>query len=209
MILRSCIFATFLFFPTIANAATILNVPFTTQAPQNQWRLQPFKDACEEASIIMVNAYYQKKKLTKTSVRAEILNLVAYEMKSFGFHKDTNAGMTVKLANERSLFSARLVENAYIDDIRAEIDAGHPVIFHAFSPSLRNPHFKAPMNPYHVFVIIGYDDDSREFIVHDPGTTFGNKYRYSMDSLMEANHDWVPGTNSGDGARLVVFTEKW
>jgi uncharacterized protein YvpB len=196
------------FIPLHVHAATILDVPFTAQAPQNQWRTQPFRDACEETSIAMVNAFYHGTKLSPIQTRAQILDYVNYEMKNFGFHKDTNAGMTAKLINERSEFFARTTENATIANVRDEIDAGHPVIFHAYAPALKNPYFKQPMNPYHVFVIIGYDDETQEFIANDPGTNHGKHLRYSFETLIAANHDWVPKNNVGQGAALMIFTEK-
>ncbi len=202
------IIATTLLFPIAARAATILPVPFTTQAPQNQWRTQPFQDACEESSVLMVSAFYHDEQLTRASVHTKILDFVAYEKTYFGFHKDTNAGMTARMANERGNFLAHVINNVTADDIRTEIDAGHPVIFHAYVPALHNPHYRPPMNPYHVFVIIGYDDVTDEFITNDPGTNFGKNYRYKTKVLMAANHDWVPRKNVGQGEALVLFTEK-
>ncbi len=190
-----------------AAATKILPVPFTTQAPQNQWRVQPFQDACEEASTIMVEAFYNGTKLTPANVQTKILDYVAYETKNFGFHKDTNASMTEKMINEKSGFWAHTVENATPEMIETQIDANHPVIFHAYTPALHNPHYKQPMNPYHVFVIIGYDTDRGDFITNDPGTNAGKSYRYKMTTLMDANHDWMQ-KNNGTGTHKVLFTEE-
>ncbi|MCX6780661.1 MAG: C39 family peptidase [Candidatus Magasanikbacteria bacterium] len=197
---------TFLFTASSAHAATILSVPFTPQAPQNQWRTQPFQDACEEASIIMIDAFYHNKILTPKNVRAQILDYINYENHQYGFNKDTNAIMTSKLINEHSGFWTHLVENASTDDIKNQIDAGYPVIFSAYTPTLRNPHYSRSVNPYHVFVITGYDDTTHEFITNDPGTNAGKNYRYSFETLKNANHDWMQ-KNTGTGAPVVLFTE--
>lgn len=191
--------------PLHAHAATILSVPFSKQAPQNQWRMQPFADACEETVIIMADAYYNRTKLTPQSVRARILTLAAYEQKTFGFHRDTNSTYTARLINERSKFSATVVENPTIEQIKNEIDAGRPVILPAFSPALKNPHYRPGGNPYHVVMIIGYDSETEEFITNDPGTQFGGSYRYPIDLLMDANHDFQK-PNVGTGGRFMIFT---
>lgn len=55
------IFAIF-FFPSIVLGAMQLDVPFTSQSPDGNWK-QPWQDACEEASIFMVNRLYIKKNI--------------------------------------------------------------------------------------------------------------------------------------------------
>lgn len=142
-------------------------------------------------------------------MRAQILDYVKYETKNFGFHRDTNAHMTAILANEQSNFFARVVKKPTTNDVRAEIDAGRPVIYHAYAPALNNPRYKRPVNPYHVFVIIGYDDETKNFIVNDPGTNSGKHYKYSFDTILNANHDWVAKNNRGTGQAVMIFTEKF
>src|SRR5262249_12869827 len=57
-----------------------LDVPFTIQAPNQDWS-GPFEDTCEEASILMVNDYYQGQSGTIPADQANtaILALVDYE----------------------------------------------------------------------------------------------------------------------------------
>lgn len=198
----------FFIFTTLAlpvRAATILDVPFSPQAPQNQWRTQPFADACEETSVIMAEAFYTNTPLTPKSVRARILNLAAYEQKYFGFQRDTNSTYTARMANERAKMTAIVVENPTIEEIKAQIDASRPVIYLAYSPALKNPHYNGSGNPYHVLLIIGYDDETQEFITNDPGTRFGKAYRYPIDRLMAANHDFQK-PNLATGAARMIFT---
>lgn len=195
----------FLMSPQPARAASILPVPFTTQAPQNQWRTQPFADACEEATVIMLEAFYAQKTLNPVAVRDRIKKLAAYEQKTFGFHRDTNSTYTARLLSEQTAHTGYVVENPTIDMIKAEIDAGQPVIHIAYSPALLNPFFQRVGNPYHVLLIIGYDDETAEFITHDPGTRHGKNYRYPIERLMSANHDYQK-PNRGTGRKAMVFT---
>ncbi len=193
------------FAPSRVDAATILDVPFSPQAPQNQWRAQPFADACEETTITMLEAFYNKTKLTPSVVRSRILEFVAYEQKNFGFHRDTNSTFTARLLNERTGVVGTIVENPTAEAIKAEIDAGHPVIFLAYSPLLKNPHYGGIGNPYHVLLITGYDENSDQFITNDPGTRFGREYRYPIARLMDANHDFKK-PNRANGGRFMIFT---
>ena len=60
-------------------------------------------------------------------------------------------------------------------------------------------------------VIIGYDDQTREFIVHEPGTKQGNKFRYRYENLVHAIHDWTgnPATIlEGKKTMLVIHPTK-
>src|SRR5262245_4045155 len=63
-----------------------LDVPFASQAPFGDWS-QPYQDACEEASIIMVHYYLTGKTLTRELMKEEILKLVEWENQTFGYYK--------------------------------------------------------------------------------------------------------------------------
>lgn len=192
--------------PAPVQGAVILDVPFTVQAPYNAWRVQPFKDGCEEATIIMAEAYYTGQDMTPSYVRDRIKTFAVYENKQFGFHKDTNSDYTERLLDEFSKIWGTVVHNPTIDQIKHEIDEGRPVIHIAYSPKLKNPNYRARMNPYHTLLIIGYDDERHEFVTHDPGTSRGKNYRYPMAVIMDSNHDYQK-PNKGTGRRAMVFTE--
>ncbi|OGH68198.1 MAG: hypothetical protein A3C15_01095 [Candidatus Magasanikbacteria bacterium RIFCSPHIGHO2_02_FULL_50_9b] len=205
LILAAAVAATFVA-PDTSLGAVILDVPFTVQAPFNSWRAQPFKDACEEAVIIMAESYYTGDDLTPTYVRNRILAFAAYEKKYFGFHQDTNSDYTELLIDAQSKIWGTVVLNPTIDQIKKEIDGGRPVIHIAYSPKLKNPHYRLRMNPYHVVLIVGYDEARAEFVTHDPGTRFGENYRYPMNVIMDSNHDYQK-PNKGTGRHAMIFTE--
>jgi hypothetical protein len=67
--------------------------------------------------------------------------------------------------------------------------------------ALPNPHYRNGGPAYHALIIRGYD--STQFITNDPGTQFGENYKYNFDDLMNSIHDW----NDGDvkNGKIVVM----
>lgn len=188
-------------------SATTLSVPFTPQAPDGRWG-QPWQDACEEAVITMVDAFYAGKSLDRAAARTLISRLVRMEENALGYHRDTGAADIVNIINRYFHWEARVVRSPAIDQIKAEIDAGQPVILPVHGRALRNPYFRQGGPDYHTVVISGYDDDKREFITQEPGTRRGQNYRYSYNRLMDAMHDFVPNYRTRFGERVAIFTNR-
>ncbi len=98
----------------------------------------------------------------------------------------------------------KVFTNPTIDQIKAELAAGHPVIVPAAGQQLGNPYFTAPGPVYHMLLIRGYTADG--FITNDPGTRRGEGFVYAFDDLMSAMHDWnAQDINQGQKAVLVVY----
>lgn len=179
-----------------------LAVPFGSQAPFANWGM-PYQEACEEAAAIMVHYYYAGKKLDAKTMDAEILKLVEWENKTFGYYKDTTAEEVARIMRE--YFGYKNAEVRYdisIGDVKGEIAAGRPVILLAAGRSLGNPNFRRPGPVYHALVVKGYMADGK-IITNDPGTRRGADYLYAPDVLMNALHDW----NAEDilkGRRVMV-----
>lgn len=183
-----------------------LKVPFILQAPEHHW-VQPFEDACEETSILMVNNFYKQiNKLSEKQAANAILKMVKFENKHFGFNKDTNAKQTAEFINLFLPYEAKVVENPTLEMIKIEIDVQHPVIVPVYGKALKNPFFKNGGPDYHMVVISGYDDEKNEFIVQEPGVGVGKNYRYTYTTLTEANHDFLPKNNTKNGNKVVIFT---
>ncbi|HBB37819.1 MAG: hypothetical protein UV82_C0003G0002 [Candidatus Magasanikbacteria bacterium GW2011_GWD2_43_18] len=191
------------FFVTPTLAAT-LDIPFTSQAPDGVW-VQPWQDACEETSVLMVHRYYIGNTI-KTTAEAKNAILEIFDIKHVLFEEsfDETVAMMAETINNFLPWSARVVENPTIADIKAEIDAGRPVIVPAYAPALHNAYFRGYF-PYHMFVISGYDDAAQVFIAEDPGTRYGHAYRYSYNTVMNAMHDFVAG-DTANGPKRVLFT---
>lgn len=181
-----------------------LDVPFTSQAPEKIWT-QPWQDACEEAAVLMIDAYYKDLTLSISYAKEEIIKMVDYE-------EEKGWGLSIEIEKIQSLFqdylktdrSVKLVENPTIEQIKKYIGRGVPVYVVADGKVLPNPHFQNGGPEYHALVIRGYTET--HFITNDPGTQFGENFKYKYQDLMDSLRDW----NGGEvktGRRVVLVVE--
>lgn len=181
-----------------------LSVPFTSQAPYADWSM-PYQETCEEASLIMVDAFYrgQTERLPKDEAKRAIDKMVAFEKNLFGYYEDTTAAETARLAREYFGYKQAVVKPLEKpDDIKRVLALGYPVIIPASGKLLNNPNYRNGGPPYHMLVVRGYT--SKYFITNDSGTRKGEGYTYDYATLMNAAHDW----NGGDvknGKRLMII----
>lgn len=190
----------------------ITRVPFTVQAPNAEWNNPLFQDACEEASMIMAEAWVNKKTLSRDGVKKEIESLALFEKKHFGQAVDTSLVDTNSILREYfSLKTIEIKKNIVIDDMKRALALGRIVIVPTDGRKLKNPHFKQPGPERHMVVVKGYDRVTREFIVNDPGTHKGEGYHYNEDILYEAILDYATGDHapvtSTDKVMLTVRKE--
>ncbi|MBU0569527.1 C39 family peptidase [Patescibacteria group bacterium] len=195
-----------IFSPALALSTTNLSVPFTSQAPFGDWS-EPWQNACEETSILMTDFFYAGKTLDRATARDQILQILSIKNNSFGYSLDETADTVVNLINGYLPWEAYLVSNPTLEQIKNEIDQGHPVILPFYSRDLLNPHFLQGGPEYHMNVVSGYDDNAQKFIVQEPGTRFGLDYRYSYNIILHAIHDFLPG-NTINGSKIAIFTRK-
>lgn len=194
--------------PAIPTAAvphriTVLPVPFTVQAPHANWEL-PYQEACEEASMIMVDDFFVGRtdmRLPPDEVDRRIIELVAWEA-AHGYTIDITAAEVARVLGERFDLVAEVVPYDAVQ-LRAELTARHPVILPAAGRLLGNPYFHQPGPLYHMLVVKGYEGD--EFITNDPGTKRGENFRYYELALAHAVHDWNSGAvTEGEPVMVVV-----
>jgi hypothetical protein len=182
-----------------------LAVPFTSQAPYQIWDL-PYQEACEEASAIMVDAFFKKKtgKIAPEIADDEIKKIVAFEKSIFGYYEDTTAEETARFIREYYGYTNVIVKPFDSpDDVKAVLDLGYPVIIPAAGKLLKNPNFRNDGPDYHMLVVRGYTPDF--FITNDPGTRRGEAYTYSYDTIMNATHDWTGSKATvNTGARVMI-----
>lgn len=183
-----------------------LEVPFTSQAPTGDWNL-PYQEACEEASLIMVNYFLKGESLSSSVADREIIDLVEWETEN-GYIVDISAAETGDIAEAYYGLTSQVYydDEASLDKIRELLAAGHPVIIPAAGHTLDNPNYSGDGPPYHMVVIIGYDESG--FITHDPGTQSGGSYHYSNETIDAAIHDWNGSKSTVDSGRraLLVLT---
>lgn len=184
-----------------------LSLSFTSQAPEKNWE-QPWQDACEEAAVLMMDAYYREYKLTPLIAKDEILKMVAWE-------EQRSWDRSIEIEKIQTIFDEyleyrkiekkiKIVENPTVQDIKSFLAHGQPVLAVADGKVLPNPHFQNGGPVYHALVIKGYT--AEKFITDDPGTQFGENFQYTYTDLMDALRDW----NGGDvknGRRVVLVIE--
>lgn len=192
------------------NAKKLLEVPFVSEAPDNNWT-GSWKNACEEASITMVDKYYQGIKEVSIAEEKKLMQkLFDVQVKLYGSDVNSDAARTLHLIDNYTAFSGEIVENPSIEDIIAQIDQNRPVIgFHkGFDLGNKNIPFLNTGSSYHSTVVVGYDRESSNFFVHDPGdTSSGTAYKYSFDVFMNSLHDYDYEKHTATGPSRVIFTK--
>lgn len=164
-----------------------LSVPFTPQAPTANWD-ELHNEACEEASIIMAQAYFNGiTSLPPATVEHEINKLTKYQKDTFGYYLSINTSETARMAKDVYGLQTEIVKVSE-RNIKQALAEGKLVIFPAQGQMLGNPNFTSPGPVYHMFVITGYDGST--FITNDPGTRNGKDYKYSYSTLEAAAGNW-------------------
>lgn len=181
-----------------------LAMSFTPQAPHANWNL-PYQEACEEASAAMVHYYWADLEFTSPELSdQEILKLVDFQTEQYGFYKDTTAEETARFM--RDYYGYENIEVVYdptVEQIKAVVASGYPVMVPAYGKALANPYFRSGGPLYHMLVIKGYTADT--FITNDPGTRRGADFVYPIENVMTAMGDWNDGDpESGRKVMIVV-----
>lgn len=164
-----------------------LAVPFQSQAPTSDWGM-PYQEACEEASLIMADAFFNKRSLTVGEMDERIKILVDWETKKFGYYEDTTAAEVVVIAKEYFGLRAEVDSDVSVDNIKKYLSQNKLVLVPAAGKVLPNPNFRNGGPLYHMLVIRGYTPD--KFITNDPGTRKGEEFVYKYQDLLNAVHDW-------------------
>lgn len=166
-----------------------LDVPFFPQAPDADWSL-PWKEACEEASIVLAHYYLTGETLDKETFKREVLALADWQIGEWGHYIDTNIEQTARMLEE--FFghdSYKIIDDPTPEQIKRELAEGHPVVAPFAGRQLGNPFYSGQGPYYHMMVIVGYDDKGN-FITNDVGTRRGHDFVYSIETIMSAMNDW-------------------
>jgi len=199
--------------PLKGNAARLtqltLDIPYINESPDNSWT-GPWKNGCEEASILMIENFYLGKKEAGVKESMDyMMTLFKKQDEIWGSNADADTFRTDKLINDYTQYNSVIVENPTLQDIKKELQQKRPVISYHYGKDLQNPNipFLSTGSYFHVFVIIGYDDTTNEFIAHDNGDIkTGEKHRYNYDILMNSLHDFDFATRTTTGPPRVIFT---
>lgn len=187
-----------------------LDVPWLSQAPHANWDM-PYQEACEEASIIMVDAFYEGRagKIPVDEADAEIKKIIDYQNENLGYYKDTTAEETAQLMRDYYGYEdVRVFPLNQAKDIQAVLARGYPVIVPFSGKELENPNFRNGGPLYHMMVIKGYTADGK-FITGDPGTRLGQDFIYTFENILESAHDWNDGNvTQGDKLMIIALPDK-
>lgn len=180
-----------------------LTVPFTSQAPEKNWD-QPWQDACEEAALLMLDAYYKKYNLSPLFARDEILKIIEWEEER-GLENSLEIERVKETAEQYfKILNFSVLENPTIEDIKKSIAKGNPVLAVAYGKDLPNPYFNNGGPEYHALIIRGYTEE--KFITNDPGTKRGENFAYYYNDLLNAVHGWNGG-NVKEGKKVILIAE--
>jgi hypothetical protein len=182
-----------------------LAVPFTSQAPHQNWDL-PYQEFCEEASTLMAASFIRGETISgPDDADKKMLAIKDFEEKKLGFFKDTNAEETAVILKEYfGLSKIEVISDPAEETIKRALAGGKAVIVPLAGRELGNPHYKRPGPLFHMLVVKGYTR-AGDFITNDPGTRSGADYVYRPSILLNAIHDWNNGdVYKGKKAAIIV-----
>jgi len=157
-------------------------------------------------SLIMVHHFLAETGLTREQAEQEIQDLVQWET-DHGYGMDVTIAELGKIAEQYYGYRSLIVENPTIEDLKALLADGFPIIIPAAGRDLGNPYFTGEGPWYHMLVLTGYG--WWNFITNDPGTRRGERYEYPFATLLNAIHDWTGVKESiRDGRSRVLVIEQ-
>jgi hypothetical protein len=168
-------------------SSLLIKVPFTPQAPTANWD-ELHNEACEEASAIMANAYFnQIKSLPAADVESELERLTAWQNDTYGYHLSVSTDEVARMIESVYNLDAEVMPLTE-DNIKQSLADNKLVLWPGNGQLLKNPYYKQPGPIYHMMVITGYNE--KGFITNDPGTKRGQDLQYTYDILHTAAGTW-------------------
>ena len=168
----------------------LLQVPFTTQAPLNNWAQH--QESCEAANLTMLHLYWQKDGSVVIDPHAADSSIATID--SWKPAADLNDTQVGELAKEHWGYAYRLVPNDP-QVIAQQLAAGRPLLAEVRTHGLGNGHYPGYYSHYeqtgwsvpHFVTIIGYD--STGVWLNDPGISWGRGYHITYAQLTHAIDD--------------------
>lgn len=186
-----------------------LDVPYINEAPDGNFSGN-WKNACEEASMIMVEKYYLGEKAVGVNEAKSAMQLLFdYQDRLYGSNVNSDAQRTKDIIDNNLHYTATIIENPNIEQLKQQIQKKQPIITLHYGFTLQNPNIPFAVNGsyYHQMVLIGYDDTTKEFIVNDDGDQkYGANHRYGYDLFMNSLHDYNYSTRKTNLPARVIFT---
>jgi len=184
-------------------ASQILQVPFTAQAPTNNWSRN---EDCEEASITMANAYLNgqtQDRMSAQDAQSAISELKKWEGVNAGYNANTGADATMHMAQGAFGILVTQIKDYTEQDLKNELNKKHVILLPINARKLGNPKYETSGPLYHMIVVRGYNE--KEFIVNDPGTDSGDGNVYTFETLKNAAADWDNTAQAMDPTRKIAL----
>jgi len=189
--------------PVTLPAAVILPVPFTSQAPLNDWAAK--QHTCEEASLAMVDRYLRGDH-SGALIDPKTANNAINKITPWKVTQDLTDKQLGEMAKLHLGWSYEILA-ANRQNIKEQLALGRPVIVgvrthglgNANYPGYRNHFEQAGWSVSHYLVVVGYDQ-ADTVILNDPGLTKGHGYHIKFDQLFHAILDLdkaYPNLNQG------------
>jgi hypothetical protein len=181
----------------------ILQVPFTPQAPTNNWNRN---EDCEETSITMAQAFLNGNmddRLPAGIAQASINSLKKWEQSNLGYNANTGADATTKMAEGVFSMKIKQISNYTEQDLKDELIKHHPILLPINARLLGNPKYQNSGPLYHMIVVRGFKGDT--FIVNDPGTDSGDGNEYPFSTLKKAAADWNNAAKTMNMSRKIAL----
>jgi hypothetical protein len=178
--------------PAVLPAAVLLPVPFTSQAPLNNWDVR--QHTCEEASLVMVDRYL-KGDHSGTLIDPRTADGAINQVTSWKPAQDLTSQQVGEVAKKNWGWNYKMLPADRLN-MKQQLSLGRPLIFGVRTHSLGNPNYPGYRNHFgepaysvaHFLVVVGYDS-SDTYILNDPGLTRGQGTRISWDTLMNSVDD--------------------
>jgi Peptidase_C39 like family len=189
--------------PAVLPAAVLLKVPFTSQAPLNDWAAK--QHTCEEASLVMVDRYLRGDH-SGALIDPQTANNAINRITPWKVTEDLTDVQFGKMAQLHMGWAYKVLP-ATRQNIKQQLALGRPVIVGVRTHGLGNPNYPGYRTHYeqagwsvsHYIVVVGYDQ-SDTVILNDPGLTRGHGYHIKFDQLFHAITDLdnaYPNLNQG------------
>ncbi len=194
--------------PEALPSHALLQVPFTTQAPLNNWAQH--QESCEAANLTMLVAYWKHD--TSVVIEPHAADAAIRQIDAWKAQPDLNDVLMGELAQQHFGYIYRLVPNDP-QVIAEQLAAGRPLLAEVRTHGLGNAHYPGYSSHYeqtgwsvpHFVLIIGYDNTG--VWLNDPGISWGRGYHISYAQLAHAIDDLDqhhPALNEGQVLLLIA-----
>ena len=189
--------------PVNLPTAVILPVPFTSQAPLNNWADR--QHTCEEATLLMVDRYLRGDHsgglIDPRTADAAINQITGWKPTV-----DLTSQQVGEVAQRYMGYAYKILPADRLN-MKQQLALGRPLMVGVRTHGLGNPNYPGYRTHFeqtgysvsHFLAVVGYNQ-SDQYVLNDPGLTKGHGYVISYDQLMHAIDDLdqaYPSLNSG------------